>query len=142
MSQSLKHFLKYLTIFLLFFNGFGAIYGGFHLIKDSSGSSLGMNTGLLKVGPFTDFLIPGIFLFTIIGLFSLILIGALLFKWRQAPVLITLEGSILLVWLIIQIILIQTYSVNQLIMGITGILLVTLGFLIRNPGFPGIKQLN
>lgn len=61
-----------LAVLILIFNGISACFGGWMLITSPDGSSLGMTTGLLEYSPFTDFLIPGIVLFTVIGLFSLV----------------------------------------------------------------------
>lgn len=142
MSRKLNLALKKFTLLLLLINGFTAVYVGLSLILDPSGSSMGMNTGLLRAGPFKDFLIPGLFLFNVIGQFSMLIAVLLVFNAPYSKILVTLEGSILLVWLIIQMIIIQTFSVLQFIMGITGILLVILGLIMSTPGIPGIKQLN
>ncbi len=142
MSRKLNLALKKLTLFLLLINGFTAVYGGLSLILDPSGESIGMHTALLKAGPFKDFLIPGLLLFNVIGQLSLLIAILLVFNARYSKILVTIEGSILLVWLIVQVIIIQTFSVLQFTMGIIGILLVILGLLMRTPGIPGIKQLN
>lgn len=131
--------LKKFTLLVLLLNGFSAVYGGLSLILDPTGSSLGMSTELLQVGPFKDFLIPGLFLFNVIGQFSLLIAIMLIFNARYSAHLVTLEGSILLGWLLIQIIMIQTFSMMQLIMGIIGMLLVVLGLLLIKPSLPVIN---
>jgi hypothetical protein len=139
MPQKLNLRLKKFTLIVLLFNGFSAIYGGLSLVLDPSGASLGMSTDLLQTGPFRDFLIPGLFLFNVIGQFSLLIAVMLIFNTRYSAFLVTLEGSILLVWLVIQIVMIQTFSWMQVIMGIIGILLVFLGLLLMKPRLPVIN---
>lgn len=139
MPRKLNLKLKKLTFLVLLFNGFSAVYGGLSLVLDPSGSSLGMSTDLLKIGPFENFLIPGLFLFNVIGQFSLLIAAMLIFNARYSALLVTLQGSILLVWLLIQIIMIQTFSVLQVVMGIIGILLVMFGLLLKKPSLPVIN---
>ena len=55
-------------IFLLAFLGLGAMYGGFVLIISPSGSIFGMPLTMLANSPFSNFLIPGIILFSILGI--------------------------------------------------------------------------
>lgn len=67
-------------LFLLAFLGIGAIYGGGSLILYPSGESLKMPLSLLKNSPFNNYLIPGIILFTVLGLVPCLLILALIKK--------------------------------------------------------------
>ncbi len=53
---------------LLFLLGLGALFGGGVLIISPSGDLIGMPLSLLKNSPFTNFIIPGIVLFSILGL--------------------------------------------------------------------------
>src|SRR5690606_19160245 len=110
MPRKLNLRFKKFALVVLLINGFSAVYGGLSLILDPSGSGLGLSTELLQTGPFRDFLIPGLFLFNVIGQFSLLIAVLLIFNSRYSSLLVTLEGSILLVWLVIQIAIIQTFS--------------------------------
>ena len=67
-------------LILLGFLGLGAIGGGGILIISPTGELLGIPLSELKNSPFDSFLVPGIILFTVLGLFPLLLIGALLKK--------------------------------------------------------------
>ena len=68
-------------LFLLAFLGLGAIGGGGALIVSPSGKLLGgLPLSILARSPFEDFLIPGIVLFTVLGLFPSLLVVALLKK--------------------------------------------------------------
>ena len=69
-----------LLIALLAFLGLGAIGGGAVLIVSPSGKLMGMPLSILNPSPFSDFLIPGIILFLVLGIIPLLLIVALLKK--------------------------------------------------------------
>ncbi len=62
-----------LLIFLLAFLGLGAIFGGTVLIISPSGRLFGMPLSMLKNSPFNNFLLPGIILITILGIFPAVL---------------------------------------------------------------------
>jgi hypothetical protein len=72
---------KNILISLLLFLGLGAIGGGVALIISPSGKLLGgLPLSILTNSPFSDFLIPGIILFTILGLFPCFISYALIKK--------------------------------------------------------------
>ena len=54
-------------LFVLVFLGLGAVFGGGVLIISPSGELIGMPLSMLDYSPFNNFLIPGIILFTILG---------------------------------------------------------------------------
>ncbi len=55
-------------IFLLAILGAGAIFGGIVFIISPSGKLFGMPVSILQYSPFNNFLIPGIILFSVLGL--------------------------------------------------------------------------
>jgi hypothetical protein len=67
-------------LFLLAVLGLGAIFGGGVLIISPSGALFGMPLAMLDDSPFTSFLIPGIILFSVLGLAPCLLIIALIKK--------------------------------------------------------------
>lgn len=68
-------------IYLLAFLGISALGGGAALIISPSGKLLGgLPLSILTRSPFTDFLIPGIILFTVLGLFPSVIVYFLLKK--------------------------------------------------------------
>ncbi len=69
-----------ILLFLLAFLGLGAIGGGGVLIISPTGALIGMPLSVLDQSPFHSFLIPGIILFTLLGLAPALLIFALLKK--------------------------------------------------------------
>ena len=73
-SKTAQHIL----IGLLAFLGLGAMGGGGVFIISPTGKLMGMPLSMLKNSPFHSFLIPGIILFTVLGLVPLLLIRALI----------------------------------------------------------------
>ena len=69
-----------LLILLLAILGSGAIFGGGVFIISPSGKLFGMPLSMLKNSPFNNFLIPGIILFSVLGLVPVGLTLALLKK--------------------------------------------------------------
>jgi len=65
---------------LLMFLGLGALAGGGMLIISPSGKLIGMPLEMLVKSPFKSFLLPGIILFTILGVAPCLLIFALMKK--------------------------------------------------------------
>ena len=58
-----------LLIFLVAFLGLSAIFGGTVLTISPSGRLFGMPLSMLKNSPFNNFLLPGIILITVLGIF-------------------------------------------------------------------------
>jgi len=79
MATNIKITRRILLI-LLGFLGLGAIGGGSALIISPSGQLLGMPLSMLEESPFDSFFVPGIILFSVLGLIPLGLIIALLKK--------------------------------------------------------------
>jgi hypothetical protein len=76
-SQTVRN----IHLFLLAFLGLSALGGGGALIVSPSGRLLGgLPLSILEHSPFENFLIPGIILFIVLGLFPTLLIFALLKK--------------------------------------------------------------
>ena len=82
MEKMLSKSKKIRNIFLIVlgFLALGAIGGGSVLIISPTGELIGIPLSELKNSPFNSFLIPGIILFSVLGLIPLLLIIALLKK--------------------------------------------------------------
>ncbi len=88
--------VKVISIILLLFNAIGALPAGFLFIIDPSGSKMGMNTDYLQHSPFHTFLIPGIVLFLVNGVYSCITAYACYKKHPYAPIMIMMQGLLLI----------------------------------------------
>ena len=72
-----------LLLLLLGLLGLGALGGGGVLVVSPSGQLMGMPLSLLAHSPFQSFLIPGLILFTVLGVAPCLLVVALLKKPRS-----------------------------------------------------------
>jgi hypothetical protein len=55
----------------MIFQGLSGFYGGGSLLIDPSGEILGLSITILKTTPFSTFLLPGLILFTMLGILPL-----------------------------------------------------------------------
>lgn len=69
MEKKNRTLLTWMVILLNLLLGIGALGGGGALILSPDGSLLGMPLSVMHGAPFKDFFIPGLLLFTFVGLF-------------------------------------------------------------------------
>ena len=119
--------LRIISIILLVFTGISACFGGIVLVMDPTGSIIQMPVELLKHSPFTNFLIPGLILLIIIGIGSIVTTVFVISKNKYFPKIITASGSALIIWIITQIIMIQSLSYLHFVYGGIGLILLILG---------------
>jgi hypothetical protein len=119
------------SIILLIINGISGLAGGYGLIADPTGQGVKMSTTLLTGSPFNNFLIPGIVLFTFIGLSSLIVAYYISANSKHYPALLIYQGITVWAWLSVQIIVIKTLDPLQLVYGLIGLILVLCGAMTR-----------
>ena len=93
-----------LAIVLEIFLGVGALFGGGALILAPDGHLLGMPSKLLAGSPFPSFLVPGIILFTFIGIGPLVA-AAITFRRRAiAPLATVAVGLTLMGWVSVEMV--------------------------------------
>jgi hypothetical protein len=86
--------------------GIGALAGGLGAVMNP-GAPMGMSVEALKKGPFTSFLVPGLFLMIVLGLGN---IGAAIAAARKAPlhgIYSGAMGAIMLAWIVIQCVILE-----------------------------------
>jgi hypothetical protein len=105
----MKILIKILTISLLLINGIGALYGGLNLILDPSGEKMQMPLSFLEHTPFDNYLIPGIILLLVNGMFSFVALASVIFNRSYHPWFIIIQGVLLSGWIIVQILMIQIF---------------------------------
>jgi hypothetical protein len=93
-----------LAIVLEIFLGLGALFGGSALVLAPDGHLLGMPTSLLGGSPFTSYLVPGIILFTVIGLGPLLAAALTVRRQAFAPIAAVAVGLILVGWIFIEMV--------------------------------------
>lgn len=130
MSHISEHkFIRYLLYLLHLFLGINACIGGFMLMLKSDGSLLQMNQDFLKNSGFSNFFIPGLLLFTFVGLPSILTFCGLAFKlnfkiidmlniysdrhWAWAFSLYT--GITTILWIAIQLLITEYFWIQPVI---------------------------
>jgi hypothetical protein len=128
----MKTIVKISAIFLLFVNGIGAIYGGFQLITDPTGFTMQMPLSFLVNSPFNDYLIPGIILFIVNGIFSFVSITAIFLGTKKYPWFILIQGILLSGWIFVQLIMLRMfYAPMHVTFLITGACLTGCGLYLK-----------
>ena len=122
--------LRILILCLLLFLGLSGLYGGYKLMTDPTGGSLKMPLQLIEETPFQDYLIPGIILFSGIGILSIVIAILVLYKVKSYPIYIMGQGVVLIIWLTTELLMNIEFLFPPLHIPyyITGIFLVILGW--------------
>lgn len=119
--------IRIITIALLLLIAVNALIAGYLFIIDPSGSRLQIPVSRLQYSPFTNFLIPGIVLFTVNGVFNLVAAIATIIKLKIYPTLIVWQGIVLIGWIVIQVGLLQDFNFLHFTLGFMGMLLFVFG---------------
>ena len=93
-----------LAVALEIFLGLGALFGGGALILAPDGHFLGMPTTLLAGSPFPSFLVPGIILFTFVGLGPLLAAALTVGRHAFAPLAAIAVGLTLIGWVAVEMV--------------------------------------
>lgn len=112
--------VRRLLIILHLFVGIGAMCGGFAAIA-SPKSPMGMSVDALKNSPFSDFLIPGIILFLVIGVGNVLCALLFRFKLRYQGYLSSVFGWALVIWIVVQCIMLQAVAALHIIFFLIGL---------------------
>lgn len=136
MKEQSRPITFYMLLASLLFQGVSGLFGGAALILDPDGGILQLPVEMLQGSPFHDFLIPGIILFGVLGIFPLIVSLGFRKNRYLSWLLSLLVGVALLVWIGVEILIIGYHSQPplQLIYGLLGILIVFLTLL------PGLRR--
>lgn len=93
-----------LAVVLEIFLGIGALFGGGAFILGPDGHLLGMPTTLLSGSPFSSYLVPGIILFTFIGLAPLLAAAITVRRQALAPLAAVAVGLTLIGWVSVEMV--------------------------------------
>jgi hypothetical protein len=119
----------------------GAIGGGVGLVRDPV-ENIGLPLSLLEGTPFKDYLIPGLILLIVVGLFSLFVFAGLLRRWKPAWWLSLASGGALVIWIVAEVALLGYLPGAgiglQIVFGLIGIAVVVLALLARTRRYFGI----
>lgn len=126
-----------LLVFLHSFLAIGALFGGMFLIVDSHGELSGLPLSLLEGSLFNSYLIPGIILFSMLGIIPAITAIALVkgFHWNLVERLNLFKdkhwswafslyiGFVLIIWIIIQVAIIKELFILHFIYIFLGLII-------------------
>jgi uncharacterized BrkB/YihY/UPF0761 family membrane protein len=105
----------------------GATAGGIGLVQDPV-NNIGMPLSMLEGSPFSDYLIPGLILLVVVGLFPLCVLYGLIRRRRWAWWLALAAGAALIVWIVTEGILLGYLPGSgiglQITMGLVGVLIL------------------
>lgn len=100
--------IVYRLLFVLHgFVGIGALAGGLAAIINHQGP-LGMSVEALNNSPFSNYLIPGIILFTVIGLGNIISAFMFRYKLKFQGYISSVFSWALVIWIVVQCIILNT----------------------------------
>jgi len=124
--------MKTLAIILHFFVGIGALAGGLAGLLDPT-APMGIPLEVLQNGPFTDFFIPSLFLFVVLGLGN-VLAGIVALKFKPlAPFASGGMGAVLILWILIQVWVMQDIAVLHIIFFAIGVVQGIVGLILLWP---------
>lgn len=149
-----KNILRYLLIAIIVIIAISGISGGVSLMVDPSGANIQLNTSLLESTIFHNFLVPGIILFLLLGIFPFIAAFGLMTRkkskllnrfnpykkkhWAWAYSLYC--GIILVLWIDFQVMMIGGGYILQSIYAILGVIVIILTLLPSTIRFYKIKK--
>lgn len=128
----------YILMLLILFQVISAIPSGGLLIIDPSGEKLGLPIEMIQYSPFSDFLIPGLFLFFILGVFPILVLYGLVRK-SKLPILEKINfyknyhwswtfsyyvGLLLVLWINMQLFFIRDFDILHFIYSMLGLLII------------------
>lgn len=97
------------------------------MILDPSGEANQLSSEWLQGSPFPNYLIPGLVLSLGIGVLSIVAAFAGLLHYHNFPLLLILEGLVLCIWIIVQMMIIPGISFLQPLFGLLGLSLIVMG---------------
>ena len=118
---------------LEFFLAIGAFIGGYSFIIDPTGVSM-FTTDLRQYIILPDFFLPGLFLFVIFGIGTILFLIGLWMKYKIGWITAMLISVSELIWILIQIILLNSvgFIIWQLIIPAIAIMMITFLFIKKN----------
>jgi hypothetical protein len=129
-AKSIKKQIVYRLLFALHvFVGIGAVFGGSAAIINPQ-DPLGITVEALKYSPFSNFLIPGIILLTVIGLGNIISAIMFRFKSKYQGYISGIFSWALIIWIIVQCIMFRTVVFLHVLYFIIGLIQAALSLAI------------
>jgi hypothetical protein len=123
--------LNTIGIILLIITSLNALAAGFSMIAEPTGKDLGMTVDtILQHSPFHSFLIPGIVLFSTIGIGIIITLIAFRKKWNNYNLVVLAQGAIITGWIVIQVIFLRQFNWMHAVIGSIGLYTIVWGYML------------
>ncbi len=118
----------YWLMLAILIQGLSGVVGGIGLITDPTGGNLQIPLSWLEGSPFNDYLIPGLILLIVLGVFPLIVLYGLWTRLSWSWTASLLVGLALVIWILVEILIIgyQPTPPLQLIYGLLGLAVLIL----------------
>ncbi|NMC39389.1 MAG: hypothetical protein GYA41_13800 [Bacteroidales bacterium] len=110
------------------FTAIGAIPAGYLMLKDTTGSAMGMSSEMLADSPLNSFMLPGLYLLLINGFANLGAAVLSFFRSRYAGYAGLLLGIALTLWIVIQVWWISLSSFLQPLYFVIGLVNTWIGW--------------
>lgn len=120
--------MKTILFLLVSFTALTAIVSGMLLIYDPTGSFFQMQLSLLSGTPFKNYLIPGFILTFLVGGTNLVAVVLNLMRSEKRYHWAIAAGVMISGWIIVQMIMISTFTWLQLLYLVIGILSILLAY--------------
>ena len=135
--QYKKTFSIYFLIFIMALQSLSGLLGGVSLIIDPSGNMIDLPVSWLAGSMFQNYLIPGIILLAVLGIFPMITLIGLINGTKRSLIYARLVGYALVIWIAVEIFIIgyKPEPPLQMIYGIVGILILLLAYSSRVTNF-------
>jgi hypothetical protein len=119
--------IKIVVIILLILTAIIALIAGGIFILYPSGQKMGMTSEYLIYSPFRSFLLPGIVLFIVNGVFNLFTALLSIGNHYRANTMITFQGVLLCGWIVMQVLLVRDINTLHIVMFGIGVILFLYG---------------
>ncbi len=132
-GQTAPAWLRHLLAVCVLLQGLSGIAGGVGLTLDPTGKSLQIPIEWLAGSPFSDFLVPGLILGLVLGVFPVVIAVGLWMRKRWAGWGSVLVGLGLIIWILVEVLIIgyQPEPPLQAIYGTLGVVILALSLLVR-----------
>ena len=148
MKKTKRPVSSIVLILLMLFQALSAIPTGFCMTMDPSGAGIGLPNYLLEQSPFSNFLIPGLFLGIVLGVFPVIILYGLITRkdfWKLNRINLYKKhhwalgysyylGILLIVWINMQLYFGIGFHILHFVYSILGLLIIVFSQL------PGVKR--
>jgi hypothetical protein len=119
------------------FVGIGGLAGGWAAISQPI-EPLGVPMELLRHSPFQDYLIPGIILFSVIGVGNIACAVFMLFQWKYRGYSSSIVSFGLVIWIVVQCYMLRTIAFLHVLFFLIGLIKagLSMSILLEKKQFP------